>query len=328
MMQRRTRSEAIRLMNQYSEEGRPYLFVIDFEEIACIVEPLDTIHPEECLYDFGSRTNVRKERESLPPFHWSHEPYPLKSYADAFHRVVGHLRRGDSFLTNLTCRVKVKTDLPLRTIFLHAQAPYRLWLRDELVCFSPEPFVSVTDGVIRSFPMKGTIDAHLPDAEACLMGNEKEAAEHATIVDLIRNDLSRISERVRVERYRYVETLHNHRGSILQTSSVIAGQLPSDYGRRWGSLFFEMLPAGSISGAPKKRTVEIIREAEGESRGYYTGVMGWSDGKEVESAVMIRFIEKDASGELFYRAGGGITAMSRLEDEYEEINQKVYVPIY
>ena len=93
-------------------------------------------------------------------------------------------------------------------------------LPGRLVCFSPECFVRITDGVIRSYPMKGTIDAALPDAEARLLEDYKERCEHYTIVDLIRNDLNRIADRVRVERFRYVEKIATLRGEILQTSSV------------------------------------------------------------------------------------------------------------
>ncbi|OGU77880.1 MAG: hypothetical protein A2279_07140 [Stygiobacter sp. RIFOXYA12_FULL_38_9] len=86
-----------------------------------------------------------------------------------------------------------------------------------------------------------------------------------------------------------------------------------------------MLPAGSISGAPKKKTVEIIQNAEKLERGYYTGVFGYYDGNNLDSAVMIRFIEQTAEG-LVYRSGGGITFMSDVNSEYQELIDKVYVP--
>jgi para-aminobenzoate synthetase component 1 len=87
-----------------------------------------------------------------------------------------------------------------------------------------------------------------------------------------------------------------------------------------------LLPAGSISGAPKKRTLEIIREAEGEPRGYYTGVFGIFDGQNLDSAVMIRFIEQSEKG-LLYRSGGGITNLSQPEAEYQEMLDKVYLQV-
>ena len=87
----------------------------------------------------------------------------------------------------------------------------------------------------------------------------------------------------------------------------------------------KLLPAGSISGAPKQKTVEIIREAERSDRGYYTGVFGIFDGRDLDSAVNIRYIEQTDHG-LQFRSGGGITAMSKMEDEYQEMMDKVYVP--
>ena len=138
---------------------------------------------------------------------------------------------------------------------------YKLWLKDRFVCFSPEIFVRIEKGKIKSFPMKGTIDATLPDAEQLLMQDTKEAAEHATIVDLIRNDLSMVSEHVEVTSYRYIDRLQTNKGPILQTSSEICGTLPEDYTAHLGDIIFRLLPAGSITGAPKPKTVEIIAQA-------------------------------------------------------------------
>ncbi|MEJ0057132.1 MAG: chorismate-binding protein [Bacteroidota bacterium] len=81
-----------------------------------------------------------------------------------------------------------------------------------------------------------------------------------------------------------------------------------------------------MSGAPKASTLEIIRDAEGEKRGYYTGVCGYFDGTTLDSTVMIRFIEK-VDGSLYYRSGGGITAKSLLVKEYQEAIEKIYVPV-
>ena len=175
--------------------------------------------------------------------------------------------------------------------------------------------------------MKGTIDASLPDACRLLMDDRKEAAEHATIVDLIRNDLSMVSEQVTVTRYRYCDCLETNKGPILQTSSEICGVLPEDYLSHIGDILFRLLPAGSITGAPKPKTMEIIAEAENYERGFYTGVMGYFDGRNLDSAVMIRFIEQE-NGHLYFKAGGGITGKSDLESEYNEMKQKIYVPIY
>jgi para-aminobenzoate synthetase component 1 len=174
--------------------------------------------------------------------------------------------------------------------------------------------------------MKGTIDASLPDAERIILDDYKEKAEHATIVDLIRNDLSRVADEVEVKRYRYVERLTTHHKDLLQVSSEISGKLPDGFRRQLGDILFSMLPAGSICGAPKPKTLEIIEHAEGYERDFYTGIFGWFDGRNFDSAVMIRFAEPASDG-LTFKSGGGITSQSDLEKEYEELVHKVYVPL-
>ena len=109
----------------------------------------------------------------------------------------------------------VNTNLGLKDIFYHSRALYKLLLKETFVVFSPEIFIRIENGRISSYPMKGTIDATLPSATRLLMEDEKEAAEHATIVDLIRNDLSIVADNVSVTRYRYVDTLYTNHGPIL-----------------------------------------------------------------------------------------------------------------
>ena len=174
--------------------------------------------------------------------------------------------------------------------------------------------------------MKRTIDASLPDAKNKLLKSEKETAEHYTIVDLIRNDLSLVAKNVKVDRFRYIDTIKTHKGELLQISSEISGQLPLDFKEKLGDLIFSMLPAGSISGAPKPKTIEIIKEAEQYDRGYYTGIFGIFDGENIDSGVMIRYFEKTMDGFVF-KSGGGITAKSNCEEEYQELIDKIYIPV-
>jgi para-aminobenzoate synthetase component 1 len=173
--------------------------------------------------------------------------------------------------------------------------------------------------------MKGTIDAGIPGAREIILEDVKETAEHYTIVDLIRNDLNSVAERVRVERFRYTETIETGGRKLLQVSSEIAGDLPRDYPSRIGEIIHGLLPAGSVSGAPKKRTAEIIAAAEGEKRGYYCGIFGLFDGRNLDSCVLIRYIE-DCGGRYRYRSGGGITSFSDPRSEYNEMKDKIYVP--
>ena len=221
---------------------------------------------------------------------------------------------------------KVETNLTPEEIFHRSEASYKVWLKDQFVCFSPEIFVRINNGIISSFPMKGTIDANVDNAEKRLLNDEKEVAEHHTIVDLIRNDLSRIATRVEVEKLMYIDKIKTNRGDLLQMSSQISGKLPENYQQSIGTILAKLLPAGSICGAPKPKTLEIIRNVESCQRGYYTGVFGVFDGVNLDSCVLIRYLEQEGQ-ELVFKSGGGVTFLSDCPTEYNELIQKVYVPI-
>lgn len=324
-----TRHEAIRRMNAWGAERRPFVFFIDYKQEHSYVEVLERVDPKVCLYDFNGVTNVPRQdgRPCTQEVRWQSCPESEADYARAFEVIRRNLLAGNSFLANLTRRVPVETNLSLEEIFHRSRALYRLWVKDSFVCFSPEIFVRICGGHISTYPMKGTIDASLPDAWQRLHDDPKEAAEHATIVDLLRNDLSMHATGVTVRRYRYFDRLVTNRGELWQTSSEIGGELPADYRARLGSILYDMLPAGSITGAPKRKTTEIIAEAEGYERGFYTGVAGCFDGDNLDSCVLIRFVEQEG-GRFWFKAGGGITFQSDMHSEYEEVIQKIYVPIY
>lgn len=327
-MRKYSREEAINRMNALAKANVPFLFIVDYKQEHAYVAERDEIDAASCLYQFRGNGNAAPvSTRYTGGIDWAFTPPSPAEYKRAFDLVRQNLLAGNSYLTNLTCKVPVTTNLSLKEIFLHSEALYKLWMKDRFVCFSPEIFVRIEEGKIKSFPMKGTIDATLPDAEKALLNDVKEAAEHATIVDLIRNDLSMVSDHVTVTSYRYIDRLQTNKGAILQTSSEICGALPGNYTEHIGDILFKLLPAGSITGAPKPRTMEIIAEAEDYERGFYTGVMGYYADKQLDSAVMIRFIEQE-NGQLYFKAGGGITAKSQWESEYNEVKQKIYVPIY
>ena len=389
------KQEIIDKINRLASQDEPFLFVINYQGDKAFIRLLSDINPEECLFDFEGRGNLshawketwkeetwkeetwkkKISEEEISETIWQIEPPLYEDYERSFNIVKSNIMAGNSYLTNLTCRVPVSCNLSLEEIFHRAKGKYKLLLRRKrtqaedkahlkeenieenltpFVCFSPETFVRIKGGRIYSYPMKGTLDASLPNAEKLLMEDRKEAAEHATIVDLIRNDLSRVAENVRVDKYRYIDVLHTNKGNILQTSSEISGRLPEDYPHHLGEILDAQLPAGSITGAPKDKTMQIIQEAEGYDRGFYTGIMGIYDQGELNSAVMIRFIEEEtspvdfeadgeknfkakegkasegkepkASRELYFKAGGGITSKSDCQREYEEVIQKIYLP--
>ena len=326
--------EIIDRINLLAREGDPFLFVINYRGDDAFIRKLADIDPRECLYDFEGTGNVEETTARALPSSvtWEVDAPRYDDYSRSLNIVKSNILAGNSYLANLTCKVPVRCNLSLHDIFLHAKGKYKLLLIGEksrgrrFVCFSPESFLKIHDGRIYSYPMKGTLDASIPNAVDILMADRKEAAEHATIVDLIRNDLSRVATQVRVDRYRYIDVLHTNKGDILQTSSEISGQLPDDYREHLGDIIAAQLPAGSITGAPKRKTVEIIQEAEGYNRGFYTGVTGIYSEGNLNSAVMIRFVEQDAEGNLFFKAGGGITSKSDCRKEYEEVIRKIYLP--
>ena len=128
-----------------------------------------------------------------------------------------------------------------------------------------------------------------------------------------------------VKRFRYIDRIDTPQHSILQVSSEIQGILPDNWRSRIGEIICDMLPAGSVSGAPKQATLHLIERAEGTPRGFYCGVFGYFDGQNLDSAVLIRYIEKEGD-KFFFRSGGGITVNSDRRSEYNEVIEKIYLP--
>lgn len=317
-------------MNLFGKLQIPFLFILDFELQSPIVLPLKEVNPKEIQYNINGKISSLMDSQTINAttknLQFTKHLLPFLQYQRAFDQVIREINFGNSYLLNLTLPTPIETNWSLAEIFRYSQAKYKLYLTDQFVVFSPETFVQIQNGQIASYPMKGTIDASIPNARQQILADEKEKAEHYTIVDLIRNDLSQVSKNVRVERFRYIEEIQTHESRLLQVSSKIVGDLAPDYAATIGDLLLTLLPAGSISGAPKRKTLEIIQAVEGYTRGYYTGVFGYFDGQNLDSAVMIRFIE-NLNGQLYFKSGGGITSLSHAETEYHELIKKVYVPI-
>ena len=311
-------------MNKYGENQTPFLFLVDFEMEKIVIETLDG-QSKNVSMEIAHFDKITTCSKTIPA---SFNVIPISQdlYESKFLEAQKELSYGNSFLLNLTAPTNLETHHKLSDFYNQSTAQYKVMLNDEFVSFSPECFVKIIDGKIFSFPMKGTSSVIDDPQGNKLLSNEKENAEHATIVDLIRNDLSIVAKQVKVERFKYLDLIKTDRGDLYQMSSEISGVLPKDYWKNIGTCLFELLPAGSISGAPKKKTVEIIERIEQEKRGYYTGIAGIFDGKNLDSTVLIRFIEKKGD-HLRFRSGGGITFMSDCQSEYDELIKKVYVPI-
>ncbi len=313
-------------INEYTHKGIPYLFVIDFECEKPFVCKLSEAKNKGVYYDINNTSNFEYTENKKLDINITAKPVGRDIFKLKIAKVIEHINNGNSYLLNLCFSSAIKTKLSLKEIFNVSKAPYKLLFKDKFTVFSPECFIKIVDNKIYTYPMKGTIDANLENAEQLLLNNPKEKAEHNTIVDLMRNDLSIISSNIEISKYRYIDRITTNRNSILQTSSEIKGQLPQNWQSEFGTNLIKLLPAGSISGAPKQKTVEIIKSVEIENRGYYTGIFGIFDGENIDSAVSIRYIEQRGD-KMFFKSGGGITSQSNADSEYEELLQKIYIPI-
>ncbi|MER9340872.1 aminodeoxychorismate synthase component I [Mesorhizobium sp. M0601] len=249
-------------------------------------------------------------------------------YAKRFARLHDHIRKGDCYQGNLTFPVHAQWSGDPLVAFnaLTERQPVKygalVALGDPIVLSrSPELFFEVdAEGMIETHPMKGTAPRGATKAEddrlkAFLRNDEKNQAENRMIVDLLRNDISLISEvgtldvpeLFRIESY---PTVHQ------MVSRVRAKLLP---GLAIRQIFAALFPCGSITGAPKIRAMEILRELESGPRDVYCGAIGWiAPGGRMRFSVAIRTISLFANGEAVYNVGGGVVFDSTAEEEYQE----------
>ncbi|MBM2712292.1 aminodeoxychorismate synthase component I [Mesorhizobium caraganae] len=254
---------------------------------------------------------------------WSQE-----QYADRFARLHEHIRKGDCYQGNLTFPVHAQWSGDPLAAFdaLTGRQPVKygalISLGDPIVLSrSPELFFEIdTEGLIETHPMKGTAPRGATKAEdarlkAFLRNDEKNQAENRMIVDLLRNDISLISEvgtlevpeLFRIESY---PTVH-------QMVSRVRAKLLPDLGIR--QIFAALFPCGSITGAPKIRAMEILHDLEATPRDVYCGAIGWiAPGGTMRFSVAIRTISLFSSGEAVYNVGGGVVFDSTAEEEYQE----------
>ena len=251
-------------------------------------------------------------------------------YDAALGRIHEYLHAGDTYQVNFTDKVDGYTEsAPLavyETLLRQQPVSFAAFLNDPtgpLLSFSPELFFRTARGRIEVRPMKGTWPrgrdlAEDKAAERQLRTDKKNRSEHVMIVDLLRNDLGRICKygSINVDKLFHVERYN----TLFQMTSTCSGVL-----QEWASpaqVFANLFPSGSITGAPKRRTMEIIRELESEPRGVYTGSIGYfAPVGEACFNVAIRTM-KLRDGHLTMGVGGGITADSKSEEEFEECRLK------
>lgn len=312
-------------LNKFGFEKEPFLFVISYDFSKFYIEKLSNLS-HSIKYQLDNKEESKQNIQnkiSLKKF-----PISFKEYKKKFDILQKEIKKGNSYLLNLTAKTNIKTTLSLDEIYENTKSRFKLRFKnqkDDFVCFSPERFIKIEDNKIFTYPMKGTIDAKFPNAKEKILTNQKEMAEHTMVVDLLRNDLGIVGSNVRVEDFRYIETINAGDKELLQVSSKISAKLENNWSEKIGDILTSTLPAGSITGTPKKKTVEILKDVENYERDFYTGIFGVYDGKNLDSSVMIRFIE-EKDGEKFYKSGGGITCDSDVFLEYEELLDKVYLP--
>ncbi len=259
-----------------------------------------------------------------------HSSIPEKKYAADFKKIQRHILAGDVYQLNLTYTLDASSPCEDRMLFQKLfqknLAPCAAYLdagSHRLLSFSPERFIKIEKGSIETCPIKGTRPRGIgPRADTRfrqeLLGSAKEQAELSMITDLLRNDIGRIATigSVRVAEKRLVKGLV----AVWHTSSRIVAELdprlsPID-------ALFSMLPAGSVTGCPKRRAFELIDAIEKVRRGPYTGVLfSLSDHGVLDSSIVIRTLVRKGRT-LSLGVGGGIVADSDVRSEWEETKHK------
>ena len=307
-------------LNFYGEKKEPFFFIINYDKSQYEVIALNKL-PNNIKFQISENKEYKKHNHKLEKIFTNFD-----SYKEKFDLLKNEIKNGNTYLSNLTGITKIKTHLTLDEIYKDANARFKLNYKNKFVCFSPERFCEIKNNTIFTYPMKGTIDAKIENAKEKILEDKKELAEHTMIVDLLRNDLSIIAKKVQVEKFRYCENIEAGEKELIQVSSKISGKLENDWHKRLGEIITSILPAGSITGTPKLRTLQILDEIEKYERGYFTGIFGVYDGEKLDSSVMIRFIEQDSNSNFIYKSGGGITSDSDVYKEYQEMCDKVYIP--
>ena len=251
-------------------------------------------------------------------------------YCGMVERAKEYIREGDIFQVVLSNRLEADYEGSLLNAYRILRAsnpsPYMFYFSSdnmELAGASPETLVKLENGTLHTFPLAGTRPrGATPEEDAALerelLSDEKELAEHNMLVDLGRNDLGKISEfgSVEVEKYLQIERFSH----VMHIGSTVKGRIRPE--RDAVDAVDAILPAGTLSGAPKLRAMEIINELENNKRGVYGGAIGYLDfAGNLDTCIAIRLVFKK-NGKVFIRSGAGIVADSVPEKEYQECANK------
>ncbi|MDD6035331.1 MAG: anthranilate synthase component I [Lachnospiraceae bacterium] len=276
------------------------------------------------------RSGAKKEE---PGGHLTGEVTPLfdkETYCGMVEKAKQYIREGDIFQIVLSNRLSapfegslLNTYRILRTV---NPSPYMFYFSGtdvEVAGASPETLVKLENGILHTFPLAGTrprgkTEEEDKALEAELLADEKELAEHNMLVDLGRNDLGKISKfgTVGVEKFHSIER-YSH---VMHIGSTVRGEIKEEFDAL--DAVEAVLPAGTLSGAPKIRACQLIGELENNKRGIYGGAIGYIDFTgNMDTCIAIRIAYKK-NGRVFVRSGAGIVADSVPEKEYEECINK------
>ena len=328
-------------VENYQEQGYYVVGYVSYEAAPAFEEKL-AVHKAPLLGEYLLYFTVHDRVEISPipltydevdlPSNWQ-EVTSAADYEKAIAQIHHHLRQGDTYQVNYT--VQLKQDLSANPFAIYnrmvveQEAGYNAYVEhDEMavISMSPELFFEQNGRELTTRPMKGTTQRGLTDQEdlaqaSWLEQDPKNRSENMMIVDLLRNDMNRISEvgSEHVERLCQVEQY----STVWQMTSTIKSQLREDVDLV--EIFRSLFPCGSITGAPKIATMEIIKDLEPQPRGVYCGTIGLllPNGRRIFN-VAIRTIQLH-KGQAIYGVGGGITWDSTCGSEYREVHQKAAV---
>ena len=253
-----------------------------------------------------------------------------EEYCQMVEKAKDHIREGDIFQIVLSNRLEADYEGSLlnayRVLRTLNPSPYMFYFSGtdvEVAGASPETLVKLEDGVLHTFPLAGTRPRGKTDEEdlaleADLLQDEKELAEHNMLVDLGRNDIGRISKfgSVKVEKYHEILRFSH----VMHIGSTVRGEIRPD--RDALDAIDSLLPAGTLSGAPKLKACQLINDLENNKRGIYGGAIGYIDFTgNLDTCIAIRIAYKK-NGKVFIRSGAGIVADSVPDKEYQECLNK------
>lgn len=300
-------------MSLSEPEGEYQKAVCELEQIADLLKNNESTKEES--------GHIRGEFKAL---------FDKKAYCEMVMKAKEHIFEGDIFQIVLSNRLEVPFEGSLlntyRVLRTLNPSPYMFYFSGmdvEIAGASPETLVKLENGVLHTFPLAGTrprgkTQAEDKALEAELLADEKEIAEHNMLVDLGRNDLGKISRfgTVTVESYMSVERFSH----VMHIGSTVRGEIRQDCDAL--DAVSAVLPAGTLSGAPKIRACQLIAELEKNKRGVYGGAIGYIDFTgNLDACIAIRIAYKK-NGRVFIRSGAGIVADSVPENEYNECINK------